>query len=274
MKKYMLQLLIPVFIAILCVSSIVLNPNGLNLDVDFKGGTEISISSSTPYDITAMKDVLKEYEVNIKVASGLSGYTTLVGFDASIDPTAVVNALKENGFQFEKYSVQSMSPLLSESFFKQAQLVLLISFIFMSLVIIFIFKSPLIGFYIGLCPALDIIETLALTQILGFKLSLAGFAALVMIIGYSVDGDVIIATRALKRTDIPMAERFKASLKTSLTMHLTTMVALSALFLLSTSAVMTQIAIFLLIGLAFDLMNTWLLDANLLRWHVDRKGVK
>lgn len=274
MKKHMLQLLVPILILVICGSYLLLQPGGLSLDVDFKGGTQLVIDSAQPFDITSMENVLEEYGATVRVAKGLSSYSTMIDFDASIDQSEVVSTLKENGFTFEKYSVQSVSPILSASFFSQAVMVLLVSFLFMSFVILYVFKSPMISAYIALCPAFDIIGTLAITQMLGIKLSMAGFAALIMIIGYSVDGDVIIATRALKRTDITMDERFKSSLQTSLTMHLTTIVALTALLIFSVSGVITTIAMYLIVGLLLDLQNTWFLNANLLKLYIEKKGVK
>jgi len=274
MKKYMMQAIVPITIFILCLMYLYVQPSGLNLDIDFKGGTELVIASQQPFDTAKMEASMKQYDATVRVAKSLTSYSTMVNFDAKINPTDVVKTLHQDGFAFEKYSVQSMSPVLSASFLNQAIWVLAISFIFMFIVILFIFKSPLIGIYIAICPAMTIIETLAVTQALGFRLSLAGFAALIMIVGYSADDDVIIAQRALKRTDISMDERFRASFKTNMTMHFATMVALLGLFLLSISAVITTIAIYLIIGLCLDLTNTWMLNANLLRWHIDKKGVK
>ena len=105
-------------------------------------------------------------------------------------------------------------------------------------------------------------------------MSLAGFAALLMIVGYSVDDDVMVASRVLKRGDVDFDQRFKDGFKTSLTTTVATIVALVALFVLSLSAVITQIAIVLLIGLLFDFMNTWLFNAGLLRWYAEKKGLK
>jgi preprotein translocase subunit SecF len=95
-----------------------------------------------------------------------------------------------------------------------------------------------------------------------------------MIVGYSVDDDVIVASRVLKRSDISISDSIRSSFKTSTTTVLATMVALITLYIMSISSVITQIASFLLIGLVFDFMNTWLFDVTLLRWYAEKKGVK
>ena len=92
-----------------------------------------------------------------------------------------------------------------------------------------------------------------------------------MIIGYSVDDDVMIATRIMKVTG-DMKERLKDSFKTSFTTTAATLVALTALYIISLSTIITQIASILLIGLIVDLQNTWLFDTTLLRWHTERKS--
>ena len=92
-----------------------------------------------------------------------------------------------------------------------------------------------------------------------------------MIIGYSVDDDVMIATRILKVSG-DMKEKLRNSLKTSLTTTIATLVALTALYAISLSTIITQIASVLLIGLIVDLQNTWLFDTTLLRWYNERKS--
>jgi len=274
MKNYKKMIAIPIIIFVLCsVFLIVQSNNGLLLDIDLRGGTQISIDSQSYIDETALKDVLSNYDINVRTARGVTGYSTLLEFGTDIDSNNIISTLENAGYNLDSYSVQSISPLLSESFFSQAIWALVLAFIFMAIVIMFIFKSPILSLYTSLCPAFDIIEVLAVTQLLGIKLSLASFAALLMIVGYSVDDDVMIASRVLKRTDIALEKRFGESFKTSVTTTTATLVALIVLFALSLSSVITQIATVLLIGLIFDFFNTWLFNVNLLRWHVEKKGV-
>jgi len=108
-------------------------------------------------------------------------------------------------------------------------------------------------------------------QILGISLTLAGLAALLMLIGYSIDTDILLTTRLLKRGGA-VEDNVISAFKTGITMTGTTIGALSILLIVSSSVVITQIASILLIGLAVDIVNTWMQNSVILRWHVEKKG--
>ncbi len=270
--NYKISLAVPIAILALCSIYLLwqMTTTGLNLDIDLKGGTQIIAESESAVNEKEIIDILEEYDANARTASGLTGHSVFIEFDASIDSNDILETLREKGYDFEDYSVQSVGSSLGAASLQQAFFVLVIAFIFMALTILFIFKTPIISFYITLTPVFDIIETLAITQLIGIKLSLASFAALLMIIGYSVDDDVMITTRLVKGGG-DTKEKLKDSYKTSFTTTAATMVALIALYTMSLSSVITQIASVLLIGLLVDLQNTWLFSTPLLRWHLERK---
>ncbi len=270
--NYKKLIIIPIILLVLSLIYLFwqISTTGLNLDIDLKGGTQIIAESSEHIDEQKIESILKKYDADVRIAKGITTYTVFINFDVSIEPKDVLKTLEENGYSFKQYSIQSVGPALGASFFQQAIVVLIIAFIFMIITVFMIFKIPLISFYVALCPFFDIIETLAISQILGIKLSLATFAALLMIVGYSVDDDVMIATRVLKGI-AETKEKLKSSMKTSFTTTFATIGALAALYLISTSTVITQIASVLLIGLLVDLMNTWLFDTPLLTLYVERK---
>jgi preprotein translocase subunit SecF len=271
--NYKLSLLVPIIILALTLSYLIwqMTTTGLNLDIDLKGGTQIIAESKEMLDENELEDILKDFDVNIRTASGLTGYSVFIEFDASIDSNEILNTLSDNGYEFEDYSVQSVGPSLGAASLHQALIVLVVAFIFMAMTILFIFKTPIVSLYITLAPVFDIVETLAISQLIGIKLSLASFAALLMIIGYSVDDDVMITTRLMKGEG-GVKENIKDSYKTSFTTTAATLVALVALYTMSLSSVITQIASILLIGLLIDLQNTWLFSTPLLRWYLERKG--
>jgi len=118
----------------------------------------------------------------------------------------------------------------------------------------------------------DIVVTLAVIDVMGVKLSTAGIAAFLMLIGYSVDTDILLSTRVLKRAGGSVFDRVMSAVKTGLTMNFTTLAAVVVALIFAESEVITQIMTILLIGLIADMINTWFQNVGILRWHLERKG--
>lgn len=118
----------------------------------------------------------------------------------------------------------------------------------------------------------DIIMTLALINLLGIRVSSAGIIAFLMLIGYSVDTDIMLTTRLLKRHG-QINTKLKDAFKTGITMTLTSIIALSVALIItqSFSPVLKQIFTILLIGLGFDIFNTWITNASILKWYLEKK---
>jgi preprotein translocase subunit SecF len=141
----------------------------------------------------------------------------------------------------------------------------------MAAVIFFIFRIPVPSFFLVLVVIADLVEALTFSQIFGVNLSLASFTALLLLIGYAVDDNILMITRMLKSEDKNYDRIIKTSFKTGITMVGTALVALFALFIISASVVIDQIASVLIIGLLVDLLNSWVLNVGLMTWYVDRK---
>jgi len=264
--------MLPVVLLVICMIYLLflIATNDLALDIDLKGGTQIIAEYDRQISETELKNILKQYDANIRTARGVTTYTIFIEFDASINSEDVLKTLKQNGYDFKDYSVQTIGPSLGEAFLQQAVFVLLLSFVFMAFTVFFIFKVPLPSFYLVLNVFADLVETLVFSQILGIKLSLATFAALLVLIGYSVDDNILLTSRVLK-SEGNLEEKIKSSFKTGITMIGTALVALLALFIISASVVIDQIASVLVIGLLIDLLNSWVLNVGLLKWYLERR---
>ena len=92
-----------------------------------------------------------------------------------------------------------------------------------------------------------------------------------MLIGYSVDTDILLSTRVLKRTEGTVFERILGAMRTGLIMSGTTITAFIVVLLFTQSEVLKQIMLILLIGLLVDLINTWLQNAGIIRWYAEKK---
>jgi len=146
----------------------------------------------------------------------------------------------------------------------------IIFLIFSTVIIRTYIKNSVPAFAIMLSAFSNILMMLVIVDIIGMKISTAGIVAFLMIIGYSVDTDILLTTRLLKRKEDTNAALFGA-FKTGTTMTFTSIIAIiSALIMIfSFASVLNQIFTILLIGLFLDLFNTWVTNASIIKWYVE-----
>ena len=111
-------------------------------------------------------------------------------------------------------------------------------------------------------------------SLFGIPLSLASVGALLMLIGYSVDTDILLTTRVLKRREGTINERAIDAMKTGFTMAAAAIGSMVALYLVVVylmpyAQVLGEIAAVLIIGLVADVMVTWLMNLGILRWYME-----
>jgi preprotein translocase subunit SecF len=244
--------------------------------IELKGGNVITINTPNRLDTEMIERELKQKfpSVLVRETRSLEGYGTLIETSSEVNPDDVLSELENLGIETKDRSLEIIGPSLGSTFWSQAQLAIIIAFIFMGIIVFIIFRTFIPSLAVILSAMSDILITLAFMQLFGIQLSLAGFAALLMLIGYSVDTDIMLTSRLLRESEEKeLKEKIRRAIKTGLTMTLTSIGALIALLVSSISLVLSQIALVLLMGLIFDIMNTWLMNSVLLRWYVERKGL-
>jgi preprotein translocase subunit SecF len=282
-KNYKLLLIIPAILLIISLVSLGLSyqktGDFIEKDITLTGGTSITIVTlESEISIEQLSNHLSQSSTNfaIKEITDLrSGKQKAVIIETPLSAEELKTLLEEYlqyNLDSENSSIESTGSSLGESFYNQLRIAIIISFILMALIVFFIFRSFTPSFAVVLSAFADIIMTLALVNFLGIKVSSAGITAILMLIGYSVDADIMLTTRLLKRHG-EINSNLLSSFKTGITMTLTSIIALSvALFITqSFSAVLSQIFTILLIGLAFDIINTWIGNASILKWYMEEK---
>jgi len=240
----------------------------IDKDVELKGGKLITIEVDNVSSISKIESLVPD--ANIRFVSGLQS-SILIEVSNDADHDAIIKKLAENGITGPT-SVRSIEPALSDVFWKQAQLGIIVAFILMSITIFIIFRSVAPSSAVIFAAATDIIITAALMNVFGIPLSLASLAALLTLIGYSVDTDVLLTTNVLKEGS-EIKHRISSAMKTGLTMTACALAVLIVMILFSGSIVLQQIGYVLFIGLLVDVPATWLTNAGLLRFKLesDRK---
>lgn len=161
----------------------------------------------------------------------------------------------------ESFSFQTVSPTLSLSLISKATNAALLSAVLSILLVFFLFRNigPSIAVLTG--AAADIIIAVGLMALFQIPLTLASFSALLSLIGYSLDTDILLTTNILKKARDETAEEsaWKA-MHTGVLMTISGILSFGVLFYVSwilSIPVYYQIAGTMLLGLFGDLFATW-----------------
>ena len=277
---YRKLMIIPVIILLICVSILVVQHQVtgefIKKGMDFKGGSQLSVDVDNNINVKDLESFLRSRFGDVEVSSAISatGRTLLIRCEENVDEDELLESLKDYGLETKSYSFQKIGASLGESFFSQSVVGITFALIFMGIVVFVVFKNFIPSLAVIFAALADMIGALSIMQVLGMELSLASFAGLLMVIGYSIDTDILLTTRVLKRREGSLRERIHKSLKTGLTMTFTTLAALIALYLGSGVRIFHEIAIVLIISLLLDIPNTYLMNLGILRWWMERKGIK
>ena len=190
-----------------------------------------------------------------------------------VDSTQLISLLNQR-YPNVEISVEHIGPSLGESFLQHGMKAILFAFLLMGVVVFVAFRVPVPAATIVFVAFSDMLIALGFMSIAGIHLSRYTIAAILMLIGYSVDTDILLTARVLKERGDSVDESIRNALKQAY-MTFTTLAALSALYIFSTSEVIDGIAIVLIFGLVGDLIMTWVFNAGVLKWYVlRREGVQ
>jgi preprotein translocase subunit SecF len=231
----------------------------------------------------------KDYQKVIDVSKKFTGDLNLSG-DLATQADNYFSKARENfknnlvsfisqqtGVDRAQFSVNDTGPSLGAYFLGQARTAIIIAFILIAILIFYYFKTPIVSFAVMQSAAFDALLGYAALGALGIPLSLAMIAPLLMLIGYSVDTDIMLTDRMLKRKEGTPAIRAKSAISTGLTMTFAAIGAMLSLFIVSSYAnitVLSHISLILVIGLFGDIIATWCTNTSLVLWHLERKAKK
>jgi len=275
-------LIIPIFLFLFSLAylgySFYTTGDFITKDITLTGGTSVTLFSEQEINTKEISDFLsgKINDLSVRELSDFrTGRQKAVIIETISEPNQVRDLLEE----FLKYeltsensSIESTGSSLGKSFYNQLRIAILISFILMAIIVFILFRNFIPSFAVVISAFADITMTLAFVDLIGMKISSAGITAILMLIGYSVDSDIMLTTRLLKRQG-ETNKNLLSAFKTGITMTLTSIIAITlALFIIqSFSNILEQIFSILIIGLTFDILNTWITNVSILKWYLESK---
>lgn len=270
LKSYRPLIAIPAAITVIALLLVVFN--GLNESVDLKGGALAELTLEKSVTQAELESLLREKlgTGDIKVLS-IRGERATVQFGTDMDVVKVSEALRGTA---TINSYKAVGPVLSKQAMNQIYWAIGFAFLFMSVTVFIIFRDPVPSLAVILVAASDIIIAMGGMSLFGIPLSLASVGAILMLIGYSVDTDILLTTRVLKRRKGTINERALGAMKTGVTMSIAAIASMAALYLVTVfvmpeARVLSDIAAVLIIGLLADILTTWLMNLGILRWYLE-----
>lgn len=268
-KKFFLAPAIVILFTIIALIAFY-NAHGdiMDKDVSLKGGISATITTEKLMDVEALQAKLEQQfgdaEVRQLTEFGTERQTGLLAEITETDERAFQQTLeKELGFPLteENFSIEVVGSSLGASFYRQMIWALFISFVLIAIVVFIAFRSFVPAVATVCSILIDMMATLAIVNLLGVKISTAGIAAFLLLIGYSVDSDMLLATRVIKRQEGALMDRVLSAIVTGLTMTIAAIAAVFVGYMITSSVVLKEMFLILAVGLCVDVIVTYMMNA-------------
>ncbi len=273
-------------ISLVIISLFLLSFKGLNFGIDFKGGTLIELrSSDKKINISSLRDNLTQMnlgDVSVKNFGNENDY--LIKFENNENKN-IIEKIKSNldksfGNRFEFRRVENVGPKVSSELLRSGMIAITVALVLMLIYIWIRFEWQ---FSLGAILALfhDVIVTLGLFSLLGLEINLSIVAAVLTIVGYSMNDTVVIFDRVRenlrKYSDIKIYELTNISINETLSRTLitsiTTLLALLSIFFFG-GEILKGFSLAMIFGVIFGTYSSiYIANTVLVRLKVSQKTI-
>ena len=249
---------------LIIISLILIIFKGLNYGVDFKGGTLIEIRTSQNSDnITIIRDTLSQMnlgDVSVKKFGNKTDFVVKIEKQNSNDPKFIENIKNKLSSSIGKVDfrrVENVGPKVSSELLKSGILAIGLS---LTAMLIYIWIRFEWQFSLGAILALfhDVILTLGIFSFFSLEINLSIVAAILTIVGYSMNDTVVIYDRVRenlkKHADIKIFDLTNISINETLSRtiitSITTLLALTSIYLVG-GEILKGFSLAMILGVIF-----------------------
>ena len=260
---------------------------GLNFGIDFKGGTLIELRSSDKrINVSSLRDNLNQMDLgDVSVKKFGNDRDYLVKFENKDNKKNVIEEIKVNldksfGNNFDFRRVENVGPKVSAELLKSGIIAISVA---LAIMLIYIWIRFEWQFSLGAIIALfhDVIITLGFFSLLSLEINLSIIAAVLTIVGYSMNDTVVIFDRVRenlrKYSDIKIFELTNISINETLSRTLitsvTTLLALFSIFFFG-GEVLKGFSLAMIFGVLFGTYSSiYIANTILVRLKVSQKTI-
>ena len=241
------------------------------LGLEFTGGVELRIADDGQGDVEERIQTAFDREPNSIRAIPADDVYVVTFRAGADDPDGLAGDLQDqaDAAELSTEAVDQVSASFASDTARTAVFGLGLAFLGMSVLVFALFRTIVPSVAVVASAFSDLVIPVAAMNLIGIEMTLGIVAALLMIIGYSVDSDILLNNSVLRRTG-GFYESVSRAMRTGVTMTITSMAAMIVMAVVATVFgidLLRDIGIILAIGLCADLMNTYLLNVALLRWY-------
>ena len=273
-------------ISLIVISLLFLVFKGLNFGIDFKGGTLIELrSNDNKINVTSLRDNLNQMDLGDVSVKNFGNETDfLIKFENNNNKNIIeeikLNLEKSFGNDFNFRRVENVGPKVSSELLKSGVMAISVSLVLMLIYIWIRFEWQ---FSLGAILALfhDVIVTLGFFSLLGLEINLSIIAAVLTIVGYSMNDTVVIFDRVRenlrKYSDIKIFELTNISINETLSRTLitsiTTLLALFSIFFFG-GEILKGFSLAMIFGVFFGTYSSiYIANTVLVRLKVSQKTI-
>jgi SecD/SecF fusion protein len=270
---------------IVLVSSVSLGVRGLNLGIDFKGGTQVSFVTPKPVPLSQVRQQARDVGHSDAVIQGRGAVTGSESYSSfqmrlrsltSADQNRLTRDLQQN-VGATKIGTKNVSASFGRQIARDAILAIFVSLL---LIVIYIAIRFDIKFAVPVIVAMvhDVVICIGVYSLVGREVSTATVAAILTVLGYSIYDTIIIFDRV--RENIPLMRRASfatianvslwETIRRSLATTFITLLPVGALFLFG-GATLKDFAFALLIGITAGAYSSIFIAAPLLTMWKERE---
>ncbi|MDA8854257.1 protein translocase subunit SecF [Gammaproteobacteria bacterium] len=262
-------------IALFTVSVLSLTFRGLSLGLDFSGGTLVEVTYENPVELESIRNTLIDngYDDSQVVNFGTNLDVLIKVADQNGNSSIgenIYNLLESNGFSGELKRVEFVGPQVGAELRDQGGLGMLVALFMILFYVAFRFQYK---FALGAVSALghDVVIILGLFSIFGWDFDLTVLAALLAVIGYSLNDTIVVSDRIREnfRTQREMGPQDMIDLSLNQTLgrtiitSLTTLLVLFALFIFG-GEMIKGFSLALILGVVVGTYSSIYVVANML----------
>lgn len=190
-----------VSVSIIVIGLLFMMIGGMNYGIDFTGGTNIQVEMGKQVDIADVEDALKDYDLDPTIIYAGEGNTQIViKTIKSLENAERADVIETLGTEFgvtqdDVLASEQFGPSVGDELKANAVKAVIIAAIGMLIYIIFRFKSWKYGLSAVVGVAHDVLMVIAFYAIFGFTVNNPFIAAILTLVGYSINDTIVIFDR-------------------------------------------------------------------------------